>query len=282
MLESISLKANAAKSCVIVSGLNEASVKARDDLNSNKPCLHSQSILLAHSDAYLGFIVSLEGFHDSVKLTSESRINKGWAKSTSIKAVINSPQLKHFGWFRAAKVLIQSTLPAVLSYSCENWIGCHNYIIDKIEKSFKAMVYSILEIPEKTKYSAILLETGLLRMKFFIHQLQISYINKIMWEYPDIHVRKTLIEERNVIGQNSTLAVIDNIAALYNLPPVSQNHLDKTFIKLQVKGAHDKLVWTECYLSSIVKSRPCFRIRDNESKQSLTACLLTFCQPIRS
>ena len=93
MLESISLKANAAKSCVIVSGLNEASVKARDDLNSNKPCLHSQSILLAHSDAYLGFIVSLEGFHDSVKLTCESRINKGWAKSTSIKAVINSPQL---------------------------------------------------------------------------------------------------------------------------------------------------------------------------------------------
>ena len=262
MLESICLNANANKSCVIVSGINQAATAARADLNNNKPRLHSENIDLAHSDAYLGFIVSQEGFQNSVKLTSESRINKGWAKSTSIKSIINSPQLKHFGWFRAAKVLIQATLPSTLTYSCENWIGCHNYIIDKVEKSFKAMVYSILEVPEKTKYSAVLLETGLLRMKFFIHQLQLSYVNKIMWEYPDIHVRRTLIEERNMIGKHSTLDIIDTIAATYNLPPISKHHLDKKFIKQQVRGAHDKLVWTECFLSSIVKSRPYFRIRD--------------------
>ena len=45
-----------------------------------------------------------------MKMTSESRINKGWAKATSIKAIINSPQLKHSGWFRAAKVLIEPFL----------------------------------------------------------------------------------------------------------------------------------------------------------------------------
>ena len=53
----------------------------------------------------------------------------------------------------------------MLAYSSETWLGMLAYMMDIVEKSFKDMVYCILNIPEKSNYSAVLLELGLLKMK---------------------------------------------------------------------------------------------------------------------
>ena len=67
-----------------------------------------------------------------------------------------------------AVTLVQSILPAVLSYASECWIGGTKEILSKLEQSFKQMIYSIFGFGEKTKYSAVMLELGLMKMKHVV------------------------------------------------------------------------------------------------------------------
>ena len=69
------------------------------------------------------------------------------------------------------------------------------YMMDMVEKSFKDMVYCILNIPEKSNYSAVLLELGLLKMKHFIQKLQLSYMNQLVWEIQGTVVCQAVLEE---------------------------------------------------------------------------------------
>ena len=129
------------------------------------------------SEPYLGFILHRDGFKQSVLATVKARTARAWARAAQIKNIINHPAMKKFGWMNGGIVLTQASIPAILSYSAEVWPGTPKYVVEGIESSFKKMIYSIFEIPEKTSYSAVLLELGFQRMKHTIAKMQITYMN---------------------------------------------------------------------------------------------------------
>ena len=44
------------------------------------------------------------------------------------------------------------------------------------------LIYSILNLPEKTKYSAVLMELGVLKLQHYIQKLQLMYMNQLIWD----------------------------------------------------------------------------------------------------
>merc|ERR1719342_148707 len=102
-------------------------------------------------------------------------------RASMIKSLINHPIMTSFGWLKGAAVLIQAILPPILSYSCEAWPGVSRKIMNRIESSFKDMVYMILELSDKTMYSAVLMEIGCMRMRHYIQKMQLVYLNQVAW-----------------------------------------------------------------------------------------------------
>ena len=149
----LSMEVNANKSAVIVTGGNNEKVKGmRKKLTDDPVEFQHQEIMVKEGDSYLGFYIHQNGFNASVKQTMLLRIKKAWQKTASIRSIINSDKVQQFGWMQAGIVLVKSTLPPILSYSSECWLGCPKYIIKTVESAFKKMLYSIFQIPEHTKY----------------------------------------------------------------------------------------------------------------------------------
>ena len=154
------------------------------------------------------------------------------------------------------------TCNATLSYSAEMWTNCPGYIAKELEKAYKQMIYSVLEVSEKTKFSAILLETGMMRMEHVIAQLQLTFMSKVVWDDVDSLVHKVVMLEYQILGEKSSLGAVDKLAAAYGMDPVSKVRLDHKAIKQTVRKVHNAQVWKDCFMSSIVKTRPYFRIKD--------------------
>ena len=144
--------------------------------------------------------------------------------------------------------------------SSEVWAGCPRYIIDNLESNYKKILYSILEIPEKTKVAAVMLECGVSRLRHMINKRQILYVNHVIWDLKGTFVWASLIEEWKLKGDNSIIANVNKIAEMYELPAVSDQKLDKRHVKLTIKTFSDRELWTECFASKIIRTRPYLRI----------------------
>ena len=255
-IDILSLEANTTKSAVMVTGGNNKKVnETRAELTSNPVKLHDKPVELKDKEAYLGFILSKDGFVASVEATIKARIQRAWLKTANIKTILQHPLINSFGWFRAACVLLQATLPPILSYSAETWAGIPKRLIEKLEKAQKDMVYSTLGLPDRTKYSAVLLETGLLRVKHVIQKAQITYMSQVVWQMVGTTVHNTVMEEWECLGEKSTLGQVDLIAISYGMDPVSKSQLHPAYIKQVVRNKHDLECWKECFISPITNVR---------------------------
>ena len=219
-LDNLSLEANPKKSVAIISGCDHVKVRAaRKELKDDPIRLHGTPIKNAESEPYLGFSMHMDGLVQSINQTVKLRTARAWFRAVSIKSMVNHPALRNFGWFKVAVVLIQAILPPILAYSAEIWIGCPRYIIDRVEMAFKKMLFSVLEVPEHSKYAAVLMECGFLRMKHYIAKMQLNYVNQIVWEMQGTLVHQIMMEEFSILDERSTLANADEIAKSYNIPP---------------------------------------------------------------
>ena len=150
-MEILSLTCNNVKSVVVVAGRDNKEVrKARKELEDDPIKLHGKQICQVEKESYLGFVLSKEGSTKSIEMTIKSRMTRAWMRAASIKAMINHPIMGSFGWLKGAVVLIRSIIPSIMTYSCEVWIGMPRKLMNMVEKGFKDMVYSILELGEKT------------------------------------------------------------------------------------------------------------------------------------
>ena len=82
---------------------------------------------------------------------------------------------------KARITLVKSIIPPILTYSAEAWAGIPKYVMEGLEQTYKQIIYSIFEIPEKTSYSGVLMELGLTRLKHIVAKMQISYMAKVLW-----------------------------------------------------------------------------------------------------
>ena len=262
-MDLLALDINPAKSAVIVTGGDNIAVRtARDDLNANPVEMQGKVVAVKDSEPYLGFVISSGGFKKSVAETIKVRTKLAWQKTANIKHMVNTRVMESFGWFRACVTLMQSVLPAVLTYSAEVWAGVSKKQIATLESSYKDMIYCILDLPEKTKYSAVLLECGMLRIRHIVNKMQISYINHVVWNMSGTVTHKALMDEWKVNGDRSTLSLVVQVAASYGLPSILERKLDDIQIKEAVRRVHDMEVWRDVYESPIARERPYLRIRD--------------------
>ena len=259
----LSMEVNAEKSAIIVTGGNNEKVKRmRKKLTDDPVKFQHQNIQVKEGDAYLGFYIHQNGFTASVKKTLKLRIKKAWIKTANIRSIINSDMVQQFGWMQAGVVLVKATLPPILSYSSECWLGCPKYIMNEVESAFKKMLYCIFQIPEHTKYSAVLLELDMMRMVHVIHKLQITFMVHVVWEMVGTTVHGCVMEDWRLRGDQSSLAQVDKIASMYGIKKVSEGPTDKGIIKDMVKRFSQAELWKDCAKSSIVVTRPYFGIRD--------------------
>ena len=113
---------------------------------------------------YLCFILDEKGIKASINNAAvRARTDRAWRRIFSIKRVINNPIVSQ--WLKVGVVLLKAIIPSILMYSCEVWADSPKYVIDNLEASFHKMIYSVLEIPEKTKFFAVLLELGMTRLE---------------------------------------------------------------------------------------------------------------------
>ena len=278
-MEVLSLTCNNVKSVMVVAGRNNKETKVvREDLEMNPVKLHGLPIGQVDKESYLGFLLSKDGADKSIELTVKNRKSRAWQRAAGIKTMINHPMMKSFGWLKGAVVLIRSILPSIISYSCEVWIGMPRKLMSEVEKSFKDMVYSILELGEKTLYSGVLLEIGAMRMKHYIHKIQLCYMNQLMWSFGGTVPNYAIWAEWQEMGDRSMIGRIDAIAMTYGLPPLSEQYLDPTFIKRAVKTMNDVECWSDVYASSMAKERQYLRVKDKRhfgwSRQKSRALLL--------
>ena len=124
------------------------------------------------------------------------------------------------------------------------------------------MIYAIFGLGEKTKYSAVLLELGLLRIRHIIARQQINYMSSIVWEREGSVIHDSIMEEFKLLGAKSSLAMVDELAASYGFNKISLEPVDKKVLKRTVRMAHDSEVWFDCFRSPIIEVRPYFRVRD--------------------
>ena len=135
-------------------------------------------------------------------------------------------------------------------------------LMNTVEKGFKDMVYSILELGEKTLYSGVLLEIGAMRIKHYIQKMQLSYMNQLMWSFKGTIPNFAVWAEWEELGERSMIGQIDLIAESYGLPPLSKQYLDPTYIKRAVKTKNDVECWGDVYASNTANERQYLRVKD--------------------
>ena len=261
-VQTVSLQCNPVKSAVVViGGKNNATKLARENLRDDPMKLHNSPVDVKTNEPYLGFMLHEDGVKASINMTSKLRGDKAWGKAAMIKAVINHPGMLQFGWLRGGVTLLKAIIPPVLTYSCEVWAGCPKYIMDNLEATYKKIIYTVLDIPEKTKFAAVLLELGMSRIRHAVNKRQIIYMNKVIWLMEGKSITKSCVmEEHRVNGDRSMLANVDRLCDMYSIPRVSEFPVDKSQVKSTIKMAAMTELWRECFESSIIPSRPYIRI----------------------
>ena len=210
----------------------------------------------------MGFSIHEGGLYKSFNKSIRNRVNKGWAKVAAIQNFLKSPAITQFGWLRAAITLTQATIPPVLTYAAETWLDAPKYTMKNLESAYKQMIYAIFGFGEKTKFSSVLLELGLMRIKHIIAKLQISYMSTVVWDMVDTTVHQVIMEEFKILGDRSPLAIADKLAVGYGFKKISEHPINKRVLKRAVKMANDAEVWRDCFMSTIIPTRPYFRVRD--------------------
>ena len=264
-VELLSMECNHVKSAVIVmGGENEVVEKVRADLRADPMRVHGKEVEVKNAEPYLGFILNEKGVRASINATVKARTDRAWGRVAGIKTVINNPIIAKFGWLRAGVVLIKSIIPSILTYSCEVWADTPKYVLEGLESSYKKMIYSVLEIPEKTKFSAVLLELGMSRIEHIVKKAQILYVSQVLWEMHGTVTCAAMLEEWRINGDRSIVAHADRIANEYGLEKVSVSQLDKKVVKKVIRKTNDLELWTDCFSSRVTVSRPYIKIQDRQ------------------
>ena len=124
------------------------------------------------------------------------------------------------------------------------------------------MIYSIFGFGEKTKYSAVMLELGLLKMKHVVVRFQIAFMSEVLWDLEDSTLNKVILQEFELLGEKSSLAIVDKLAQDYGFEKVSTVRIDKKVLNRQIRLANNQENWFDCYQSSSIPVRHFFRIYD--------------------
>ena len=259
--DELSIKIHEDKTVLVVPGGTASARNMREELKTNPMFIQGHPIKVTDQDLYLGMVIHQDGVKGSIDATFSQRKGKAWGKVPVIKSLLNHPQLLNEGWLGAAVAIIQGIIPPTMLYSCEVWMDLTKTFMQEVEKSYKAMIYSILEIPTHTCYAAVLAETGLLKIRHMLNRARLCYISQIMWEMEECEVKKLLIEDWGERGEKSHVETMKQLAFEYGLPDLTKGQLDTDLIKKKVKEVNDDELFREIWASKAAERRTWLRLK---------------------
>ena len=125
-----------------------------------------------------------------------------------------------------------------------------------IEMKYRAIVYSVLELAEQTKYTAVLAETGLPTIMSVINQNKINYMSFVLWdENARSQTREVLWQDFLLRPQKSMVAEVDNICVKLRLPKVSETPIDRKIVKDRITNEEMRQGWITNFKSRLVVNR---------------------------
>ena len=259
--DELSIKIHEDKTVLVIPGGTVAARTMRENLTAQPMKIQGHPIKVTEQDAYLGMVIHQGGVKDSIEATFNQRKGKAWAKVPVIKSLLHHPQLMNEGWLGAAVAIIQGIIPPTMLYSCEVWLDLSKKFINQVEKNYKDMIYSILEIPTHTLYAAILAETGLLKIKHMLNRARLCYVNQILWDEDNSEVTRLLKEDWKLRGEKSHIEAMKRLASEYGLPDFTRSRLDPDLMKRTIKNVNDDELLKEILDSSSAQKKPWVRAR---------------------
>ena len=253
-LQTICLQSHPDKSEIVVSGRIKKAEAMRNNLKAEPALMQGNPIKISEEATYLGMKVSQVGYRESVHLTARHRVTKAWERVKGIKTVINDYRMNKVGWLKAGVTLIRAEVLPSLTYSCEVWVDMYEYTRKMIEHEYKAIIYTTLDIPTTTKWTSVLADTGLPGIMSVIDKLRVNFFNHIMWGKGDKAAKELLLEEKLLLGDTSSLGLMDDICMKYNIPPVSVHELHKPLVKSRIKVVDQMNNWISNLMSSATKN----------------------------
>ena len=253
-LQTICLQSHPDKSEIVVSGRIKKAETMRENLRSDPAMMQGNPVKVTKVATYLGMKVSQVGYRESIHATACHRVTKAWERVKGIKSVINDYRMSRVGWLKAGVTLIRAEILPSLTYSCEVWVDMYEYTRKMIEHEYKAIIYIILDIPTTTKWTSVLADTGLPGIMSVIDKLRVNFFNHIMWGKGDKAAKELLLEEKLLLGDISSLGLMDDICTKYNIPPVSTSALHKPLIKRRIKIVDQMDNWVSNLMSSATRN----------------------------
>ena len=253
--DDLSLQINPKKTKILVIGTGAKARKMRDDLKSNPVIIQGHEISIADQDTYLGMKISQAGVLDSISKTFEERKANAWNKLYSFKKMLRHPAMQMNGFIKSAVTLFRATIIPTLLYSCESWYGLTKKTLKYIEKTYKKMIYSLLDIPVSTNYLAVLHELGLKQAKHIIAAQKINMINHVAISGHRNMTYQVLAEDLRIHKSNSILAEVKDLCLEYGMQSVWEYPSDSDTIKAKINERNDVQQWKAIFISSITVTR---------------------------
>ena len=259
--DELSIKVHEEKTVIIAPGQTVAARKMRKNLEDDPMVIQGNPIKIAESDLYLGMVIHQNGVKESIESTFAKRRGKAWGQVPVIKSLIHHPQLLNEGWLGAAVAIIQGIIPATMLYSCEAWIDLTETFMKTIEKEYKAMVYSVLDLPTHTLYPAVLAETGLMKIRHMIQRARLCYASQVIWQMEGSEVHKLLMNDLKERGEESHLGTLRKIAKEYGIPDLTTQELDHDLVKARIRHVNDLELLKEVWKSKAGEKRAWLRLK---------------------
>ena len=254
-LDYLGLSANPSKTTVIVFGKGKKANNMRQRLEASPVIIQGNEIKVVSADTYLGVKISQAGVKDSIKMTFEERKSKAWNKVFAFKKMLRHPAMQRNGHIKSAVGMFRAVIIPTLLYSAECWFGITKGMLNNIEKVYKKMIYSLLDIPTKTKYFAVMSELGLKQARHIIAAQKLNFVNNIAKRDNDNVTVRVLNEDHRLHGDKSILTEVRELCESYNLPDIWNSPCDDDTIKTRVEEENYMQYWKGCLLSNIVICR---------------------------
>ena len=169
--------------------------------------------------------------------------------------MLRHPAMQMNGFIQSAVTLFRASIIPTLLYSCESWYGMTKKMITHIERTYKKMIYSLLDIPVSTNYFAVLHELGLKQARHIIAAQKINMVNHIAICGHNNKTYQVLAEDLRIHGKNSILAEVKDLCSEYGMQSVWEYPSDSESIKEKINERNNVQNWKAIFMSSITVTR---------------------------
>ena len=277
-LNYISLKANQTKTKVMIVGNTGEAKKIRMNYGNSTPKIKIQGndIDTSEVESYLGFILDQNGVKASIKRTIDDRANKAWGKIFMLKRIANHPAMQSIGFVKTSVTLFKACIIPTIMYSSECWIEMTKGTQKDLEKKYRKMLCSMLDIPHTAKYGAVLSELDLLKAENIVDISQASYLNKlinrqcgtdILWKLLDkdnddiVRHNNKVSRWKNPTYKMSVKAHLASICNKYDIPNPNECRMSSEHIKCVIKNKAKIDIWREASEGKLNIKRSHYKVK---------------------